>query len=689
MNPNASSLAGTLDRVAELLNSELAALEVVGRAQTPEEQERVSALRRILSTVGEALRPTADGGPTAGQGDSPVHLREGRYAAGNAQFQAELRLDVGQTGIVSIDLYLGTTSSRSYLASLRTSPGAEVRPGQRRFTIVGEDEDGNTATGVLELVPLSETQASVSVTLNRGLNSLPVSVPLVLSATWQSPFFRTIGLEVDVEANTPSIPSFLLEERQVTLESCFGEAGLEIIPVGRRDEIPSPAQGWDDAQLHGLMSRFANESLDQKSWLLHLLILSRSRSDGLLGVMFDSGERDENNLPRQGAAIFTEPMQGHRAGFERKMIQTTVHELGHALNLAHRFERTVSRADSTSCMNYDWRYLGGGREEQFWREFRFGFDPDEVRFLRHGPRTSLIPGGVEFHTVNYWSDGTGGYSPYVPEVALQGLELSLRLPPTGMLFNFAQPVLLTVELRNTTGRTLNIPPQFLDPKSGFLEILVRRVGPPNRRPSEDRFTFMPIVNRCWDMQEAGADLVPTGQSLTNNLNLTFGSSGFTFAEPGTYEVTAVLALFDRIRQVDQIVRSNTLRIRVAHPQSLEEERDAVDLFRRDVGYYLTLGGSDVLTRAADTLEEIRRKRQGRDKAVNDPLVAHILRCQAINLSRDFTTYAEGSFRTRPAEPERAASLLSLLEAPAAQQFFDPATKSGNRELLDNLKVETR
>jgi hypothetical protein len=96
----------------------------------------------------------------------------------------------------------------------------------------------------------------------------------------------------------------------------------------------------------------------------------------------------------------------------------------------------------------------------------------------------------------------------------------------------------------------------------------------------------------------------------------------------------------------------------------------------------------VLTRAADTLEEIRQKRQRRDEAVNDPLVAHIIRCQAINSSRDFTTYAEGAFHTRPAEPEKAASLLGLLEAPAARQFFDPATVSGNRELLEHVKAET-
>lgn len=688
MSANEITLFDSLKQSREALGRELAASEDSALERGAEAQRRADTLRKLLAAVEEALGTSAEAHGPETTRDVQV-LREGRYVAANAQYQAELRLDTGQTGIVSLDLYLGRAASNSYLASLRSAAGEPVNSGQRRFRVIGEDDEGNHATGTLELAPLSETQATLSVTLERGLNHLPVSVPLILSATWQSPFFRTIGLEVDVEEGTAASPSFLFEGRSVTVESCFGEAGLEVIAVGRRDAIPKSQQGWDDAQLHGLMARFANESLAQKSWLLHLLVLSRSTSSGLLGVMFDSGERDENGLPRQGAAVFAEPIKNHPAGFERKLIQTITHELGHALNLAHRFERVVSRGDSTSCMNYDWRYLGGGREEQFWRDFRFSFDPDEVRFLRHGPRSSLIPGGVEFHTVNYWADGTGGYSPYVPEVALPGMELELKLPASGSLFNFAQPVLLTVALKNRTGRSLNIPPQFLDPKSGFLEILVRRVGLPGGGPSSEQFTFSPLVNRCWDMQEAGADIVPDGQSMTNNVNLTFGSAGFTFAEPGTYEITAVLTIFDRIRQVDQIVRSNTLRVRVAYPQSLDEERDAIDIFRRDVGFYLALGGSDVLTKAAETLEGIREKRQGRARNITDPLVAHIVRCQAINTSRDFTTYADGEFQTRPADPAKAVALLDQLQTGAAQQFFDSTTEQGNRKLASTLKAELK
>jgi hypothetical protein len=133
-----------------------------------------------------------------------------------------------------------------------------------------------------------------------------------------------------------------------------------------------------------------------------------------------------------------------------------------------------------------------------------------------------------------------------------------------------------------------------------------------------------------------------------------------------------------------LLRSNPLRIRVAHPQSLDEERDALDIFRKDVGYYLTLGGSDVLTKAADTLEEIRERRQSKAKTVEDPLVAYIVRSKTINDSRDFITYEQGTFRTRSADTAKAIDLLDQLETPA-RGFFDPATQRGNRRLMEQLK----
>jgi hypothetical protein len=361
-----------------------------------------------------------------------------------------------------------------------------------------------------------------------------------------------------------------------------------------------------------------------------------------------------------------------------------VHELGHALNLAHRFERVVGRADSTSFMNYDWRYGGGNKRDEFWSRFAFTFDPDELSFLRHAPRSAVIPGGAPFHSIRYWNEGTGGYSPYVPETPLTGFQLTLRPPQGGALLSFAQPVFLEVELTNQTGEELELPPVLLDPKSGFLEILIRKSQGVSTRSLAGTEVFVPIVQRCFDLDPELFDRVPDGGSIRNNVNLTYGSSGFAFAEPGTYEVTALLAVPDRRRERDLILRSETLPLRVATPKAIEEEEDAMDLFRDDVGVYLALGGNRSLGSAAEALERIRERRQGETAQVRDPIVAAIVRAQGIDARRAYVRYEAEDYRELEPDPDRAADLLGQLDQESLQGF-DRETAKGTLELATSLE----
>lgn len=280
--------------------------------------------------------------------DDAIKLKAGRYVASDASYQADLRMDLKGTAIVSMDLFLSGGASRTFLASVCSKPGMKVKRGHSRIGVIAQNEDGNCATGTMELTPLSDFQATVSLVLDEGLYGLPVAFPLVLTATWQSPVFRTVGIEVDQEVGLAGSQSYEFEGRTVTVESSFYDAGIEIVAEGERDAIPKLATSWDESQLHGLMVQFADETLSRKNWTLHLLLLSQARMSGHLGIMFDTGVEDENGFPRQGAAVFSDLIQAHPVGFERKMLQTAVHELSHALNLAHRFERVVSRSDSTS-----------------------------------------------------------------------------------------------------------------------------------------------------------------------------------------------------------------------------------------------------------------------------------------------------------------------------------------------------
>lgn len=210
-------------------------------------------------------------------------------------------------------------------------------------------------------------------------------------------------------------------------------------------------------------------------------------------------------------------------------------------------------------MNYDWRYRGGNHRSEFWANFQFTFDSDELEFLRHAPRQALIPGGAPFHSINYWSDGNGGYSPYVPEVPISFLELTLRPPASGPLFDFAQPVFLEIELKNLSDTTFSFTPEILDPKAGLLEILIRR-----RSSDDPADLFILIMERCFELSADRLADLPPNSTINNNLNLTFGSAGFPFAEPGELPAQArkpfLIANIDHLTHQSEITHFLMLQV---------------------------------------------------------------------------------------------------------------------------------
>lgn len=609
-------------------------------------------------------------------------LTDGRYDGRNEHAFVELRVD-GAAGAVSADIdRLSPEGRRDWVVSVRSAPST-APSADGAWVVIAEDDLGGHTTGRLSASTQdgSADRLDVAIVFDSPLNGLPADTEMTFAAERQSDAVRSLGVELEVEDGVEWPVTVDFRDREVTLQSCLLDAGFAVSEAGAESRIPRSANGWGISELHTLMQDFAAASLAERLWELHLLLLSRSDMDGLLGVMFDETEV----LPRQGVAVFADAIR-EIPGIDqrRKLIQTTVHELGHALNLAHRFERVVGRADSTSFMNYDWRYRGGNGRDEYWERFAFTFDADELAFLRHGPRTGVIPGGAPFHSMSYWNEGTGGYSPYVPEAPLEGFRLALHPPQAGRLFAFGQPVFLEVELTNLSGQPLELPPVLLDPKGGFLELLVRRTGGTSTRSLKEAEVFTPIVQRCFDIDPTSFDTVGHGDSIRNNVNLTYGSSGFPFAEPGAYEVTALLVVFDQANERDLVVRSEPLPIRVATPQSVEEDRDAMDLFRDDVGVYLALGGNRTLTGAREALDGVLERR---DEEVHDPVVASIVRAQAIDAGRSYLRYGDEGFRAEVADRERAADLLGRLDD-AALRAFDGETAGRTRQLADLYRGQT-
>jgi hypothetical protein len=618
---------------------------------------------------------------TAGAADLGS-VEDGRYSGGNQEVAIDLRVDCNGCGVVSGDVFRLLAGSRHYVASFRTAPGIRATQGAAEWPVVGQDEADRRVQGRLSLTPRAEPPQSVvgRLVLDAPLEGLPSRRAIPFVAERAASSFRTLGLEMELEEQVEPLGSYTVGGRQITVEEALATAGIETYTTGIQTSIPRNAEGWSMAQLHTLMSDFAQASLTQRAWEIHLLVLSKSDRRGLLGVMFDSSDA----LQRQGAAVFADEIRAIQGiDHDRKLIQTTVHELGHALNLAHRFERVVGRADSTSFMNYDWRYRGGNRSTEFWNRFQFTFDEDELEFLRHAPLPPLIPGGAPFHSVAYWSDGQGGYSPYVPEAPLAGFQMALKLPGDQPLLAFAQPVLLEVALTNSSGRALTLPSFLLDPKAGFIELIVRRVNAGAFAPGGSQsLSFVPVMQRCFEWDAADTIVLEDGATMADNVNLTFGSGGFAFAEPGTYEVTALLVLFDERNQRELVAKSNAVRLRIASPKTNDEERDAMLFFSDEVGMYLALGGSPALTGARDKLDQILERR---NHDVGDPLVAHITRTMAIDASRPYVRYAKGKFRTQSAHLPEAVQLFDRLEK-GGMQTFDTSTVNSTSELAKRTRA---
>lgn len=658
-----------------------------GSQPLPGEQRRRERSSDVITHLRAALDLLPDDCPS-----EPPALRDGQYEGGNGELFVVLRLDVDGSGVVSGDVYRNGLGGRDYTASVRTAPGTRVALDDARWPAVWQDSMGATATGSVQVSPLAGRGDALTATLrlDQRLNGLPPRVDLVVVADRVSDAMRSLGLEVDTEVDVrlPGPVSFRGAEQ--TFRECLRAAGFAAHDVGAPTDIPRQPNGWNGSVihtvLHDLMTETAQAPLSGPAWELHLLMLSKTTRGGLFGIMFDSSDE----LPRQGSAVFVDEIRARIPDDveDRKIIQTTVHELGHALNLAHRFERGVGRADSTSFMNYDWRYRGGNQVEEFWQRFAFIFDADELEFLRHAPRTALIPGGAGFHSVNYWADGTGGYSPYVPEVPVPGFRLTLTPPAAGPIFQFGQPVFLEVSLENNTRSPVRLPPEVLDPKTGALEILVQRRTGARAAGLADAVPFVPIMQRCFQLDRAAADTIAPGNKMSNNLNLTFGSGGFAFAEPGAYDLLPLLAFPSRDQRgedIELIIRGEPLTIRVAHPQSLDEERDAMTLFRSDVGTWFALGGGDCLARARDALEELRERRQETGDG-QDPVVAAIVRAAGIDAGRPSVRFTDGQYRQRDGDAETAARLLGSLDAEALRAF-DPHTAEHTARLARQYQAQ--
>lgn len=403
---------------------------------------------------------------------------------------------------------------------------------------------------------------------------------------------------------------------------------------------PGEEDRWDEREMHEMMDRNYSRNLNEREWWLYLLIVTRfdggpSRDQngdfifeddkivndgrGTTGIIFDSSagrirdpwsefaewfERNNpqhkhlfdfgrtgefvNSRARQGVAVFWREMLDFVAQPDdwfqsRQLLRTVVHELGHALNLAHTW--LVGRADTTSFMNYPHNYPHGAtstsRMRNYWNRFNYSFDLEELFHLRHGFYNEVIPGGknefMNWTSSSIFRDPTAGGT---------RSNLSMELVPTKRQFQFTEPVTLELSLSNHTN--LPMPVGRLSPAYGDVDFLIRKPNGVVQR-------YQPPLFKC----EATPSVLEGGEKKSHVTSLAVGANGFTFDTPGRYEITAVVP--DASSGV--MIVADPVDIWVSYPEKADEQI-AHRVFTSDAALFLYMGGGEHLRNAKDALNEV-------------------------------------------------------------------------------------
>jgi hypothetical protein len=414
--------------------------------------------------------------------------------------------------------------------------------------------------------------------------------------------FRTVSFEFDwaegKAATTvydtgshPNRPASLAAEA-LSIENVYRRAGCAV-STSPGGAVPLAGAGadarWSDVEMHDAMqvywSRFANTA----QWAMWVFFAALHESGtNLGGIMFD----DIGPNHRQGTALFVDsfiatPPGGDpapAAWVERMRFWTACHEMGHAFNLAHSWQKSLGTAwipladepEARSFMNYPYRVAGG--QTAFFANFEFRFSDPELLFVRHAPERFVEMGNAA------WFDHHG-FEEAATE-AEPSLSLELRVNRERPTFEFLEPVWIELKLTNAGTQPRLVDRDVLDVDS--LTVILKREGKEARQ-------LVGFRQKCTAPETIA--LLP-GESIYGTVLASVGLNGWDVAEPGTYWLQAAAHVGE------EDVVSRPLGIRIAPPASREDEYVAGDLFTQEPGRMLALGGSRVLERGTAVLQEL-------------------------------------------------------------------------------------
>ena len=519
-----------------------------------------------------------------------------------------------------------------------------------------------------------------------------------------SDYFRQTQFEIDYEEGierwltykTDSLPRPAgVAAEELTLEKSFGRAGIEVSRSSQVNEVSDTGAGfnarWSETELHDAMLNnwSRNEGAPWAMWVFLANHFEDTPGFVTFGIMFDT----IGNFQRSGTAVFSQSIvdfyplgiPNRDAIIQRHHFRTLIHEIGHAYNLLHSWQKTfgtpwissvLNEPDARSFMNYPNRYPGG--EDAYWDDFAFRFSDQELLFLRHAPETFVNMGTANFATNNAETAPTRELMQELnnlePERAT--LKLELRVNKKRPIFQYMEPVALELKLTNISNKPRSVEKTILK-DIGHMTIII------TRNQSETK-QYRSYAHPCYAQESI---TLQPGKSLYSSIFLSAGSLGWYLTDPGSYEVTVALAIEREDTDEKEIV-SASFSLIVLRPniqRRREEERFAQDFFSDDVGRILAFQGSLLLNSGNDILQELT----GRFPQVN--AVTHAQVALAAPKLKDFKTMdfsnQQPKIRVKKAELEEASQELKKVLLARGTESADTLGHICFKQISDKLSQE--
>ena len=439
------------------------------------------------------------------------------------------------------------------------------------------------------------------------------------------PVSQRVLLEIDrMEGTQRVLTQQTIGGRRVSLVDMYRAAGIELRIVEDQTDI-ARVNSVRLADLHALLNNHRSQTPREGEQHIYMLVVTADQNaSDTLGIMFDFGVNDANDVPRESFAVFASAHRSLPGGATRELLLTTAHELAHAFNLHHTDWEGVSFTRNATVESYSLS------DSVCWR-----LSESSAEHLSAHPTRLVTPGGgslpfgliTQAHADSHQSSPRENYS-IVPEdtsalrrgspidaSAAVRTELApvndvsaesplrLQIETAKKIYTVGETPSLTVVVSNGGDTPRDVIP-LLSPEYGFLNVLIRGPGQDEFRP------FKPPVLREARMASLSRTLPPF-DFIIDEARVFFSSEGWTFETPGDYEIQATFPADTAFS--NDVIRSEILRLSVVAPATEAGRRASRLLFARggiglgaEQGLYLYMGGGDHLSFGAGQLRQLAR-----------------------------------------------------------------------------------